>query len=68
MIHSEDIRWPHCFGNNLQKNGKSCNSIQRWYTGRILVEIYLSVNLRHCLLLNAVNQLHNPIGEITDAA
>jgi len=31
MIHGEDVRCPHCFGNNLQKNGKSCNSIQRWY-------------------------------------
>ena len=31
MIHTEEVRCPHCNGNNLQKNGKSINGIQRWH-------------------------------------
>ena len=30
MKHREVIHCPRCRGNNLQKNGKSINSIQRW--------------------------------------
>ena len=30
MVHTEEIYCSHCGGNNLQKNGKSINGIQRW--------------------------------------
>ena len=31
MVHTESIRCPQCGGDNLQKNGKSINNIQRWH-------------------------------------
>ena len=31
MIHTVEIHCPYCNSNNLQKNGKSPNSLQRWH-------------------------------------
>ena len=30
MVHIEEIHCPYCGSNNLQKNGKSITSLQRW--------------------------------------
>ena len=31
MIHPEEIHCPYCQSNNLQKNGKNINGLQRWH-------------------------------------
>jgi transposase-like protein len=31
MLHTEEIHCPYCSSNDMQKNGKSINGLQRWH-------------------------------------